>query len=63
MTVDFATADGTATARRLRAHSTGTLTFAPGVTTEDDHGPVNGDTIVEPDETFFVNLIGRLANV
>ena len=36
--------------------TSGTLTFAAGTTTGTITVPVNGDTTVEPDETFFVNL-------
>jgi hypothetical protein len=56
VTVDFATADGTATAPGDYAATSGTLTFAPGETTKTIAVSVNGDTLVEPDETFFVNL-------
>src|SRR5262249_7226610 len=34
------------------------LTFAPGVTAQHFHVLVNGDTKVEPNEQFFVNLSG-----
>src|SRR5204862_376659 len=34
----------------------GTVTFSPGQTTRTISIPVNGDTLFEPDETFFVNL-------
>ncbi len=57
VTVDVATADGTATAPSdYTAVPTTTLTFAPGVTTQTVTVNVNGDTTVEPNETFFVNL-------
>jgi hypothetical protein len=56
VTVDFATADGTATAPSDYTSASGTLTFAPGETTKTITVSVNGDTLVEPDETFFVNL-------
>ncbi len=55
-TVDWATADGTATAPSDYTAASGTLTFAPGDSTETLTVLVNGDTSVEPDETFFVNL-------
>ena len=38
--------------------TSGTLTFAPGELTKTITVPVVGDTTVEPDETFFVNLTG-----
>ncbi|KAF0249046.1 MAG: Endoglucanase, partial [bacterium] len=56
VTVDFATANGTATAGSDYVASSGTLTFAPGVTSQTISVTVNGDNTVEPDETFFVNL-------
>jgi hypothetical protein len=56
VTVDFTTAPGTATAPSDYTITTGTLTFAPGETTRNVTVPVIGDTSVEPDETFFVNL-------
>jgi len=55
-TIDFATADGTATAGSDYAASLGTLTFDPGVETLTVAVTVNGDTDEESDETFFVNL-------
>jgi hypothetical protein len=56
VTVAFATADGTATAPGDYTSTSGTLTFAPGVLVQTVTVPVNGDTILEPNETFFVNL-------
>jgi hypothetical protein len=57
VTVDFATADGMATsADGDYAADSGTLTFAPGETNQFIHVLVNGDSIVEHDEDFFVNL-------
>jgi Tol biopolymer transport system component len=56
VTVDYATADGTATAGSDYMATSGTLTFAPGTTTQTIHVPVTGDTTVEPDETFDVVL-------
>jgi hypothetical protein len=57
VTVDYATADGTATAASGDyVAQVGILTFAPGVTSLTISVPVNGDTTFEPDETFFVNL-------
>lgn len=56
VTVDFATADGTASAPSDYGETSGTLTFAPGETGKTVSVPVNGDTLVEPDETFLVNL-------
>jgi hypothetical protein len=56
VTVDYTTAPGTATAPSDYAITAGTLTFQPGETTRNVTVAVVGDTDVEPDETFFVNL-------
>jgi hypothetical protein len=58
VTVTFATADGTATAGSDYTATSGTLTFAPGVTTQTITVSVIGDTNPEPNETFLVNLSG-----
>jgi len=57
-TVNFTTADNTAAAGSDYTAVTGTLTFAPGVTSQLITVPVLGDTLNEPNETFFVNLSG-----
>ena len=62
ITVDFATADGTATAPGDYTAATGTVTFAPGDTSETVTVQVNGDTAVEPDETYDVNLSNATGN-
>lgn len=54
--VDFATADGSATAGVDYVANAGTLTFGPTVATQTITVLVNGDTIFEGDETFTVNL-------
>ncbi len=57
VTVKYATADGTATvADNDYVAKSGTLTFAPGTTTQTIGVTINGDTKVENDETFTVNL-------
>src|SRR6266540_2148486 len=56
VTVDFATADDTATAADDYLSAGGTLVFDPGQTTQSVSVSVNGDTLDEPDETYFVNL-------
>src|SRR6185503_15070214 len=57
VTVAYATANGTATtAGSDYVAKNGTLTFAAGVTTQSIAVTVNGDTTVEPNETFVVNL-------
>jgi hypothetical protein len=55
-TVDWATADGTATAPADYLSASGTLTFPPGVVSQPVTVQVVGDTAVETDETFLVNL-------
>ncbi|HUQ32737.1 MAG TPA: Calx-beta domain-containing protein [Pyrinomonadaceae bacterium] len=55
-TVKYDTANGTATSGSDYQSSSGTLTFAPGETSKTISVTVNGDTSIEPDETFFVNL-------
>jgi C4-type Zn-finger protein len=62
VTVDFTTADGTATAPGDYVASRGTVTFAPGETAKTVTVQVNGDTTVEPDETFTVNLTNAVGN-
>jgi hypothetical protein len=59
VTVDYTTADGTATAADSDyVASAGTLTFAPGETTKTVLTAVPGDTTSEPDEAFVLNLGG-----
>jgi large repetitive protein len=58
VTVDFTTADGTATAGPDYVPTSGTLTFAPGETTATITVAVLGDVSVEPTETFVVKLSG-----
>ncbi|MEH1819450.1 MAG: Calx-beta domain-containing protein [Nostoc sp.] len=56
VTVNYATANGTATSGSDYTATTGTLTFNPGNTSKTLTVAVTGDTIFEPNETFFVNL-------
>src|SRR5262245_44010751 len=56
VTVDYSAANGTATAGSDYQAVAGTLTFNPGETTKTVTVPVYGDTLDEPDETFFLNL-------
>jgi Ca2+-binding RTX toxin-like protein len=56
ITVDYATADDSATAGEDYTTTIGTLTFAAGETTQTITVPVLGDTTDEADETFFINL-------
>ena len=58
VTVNYSTADGTATAGSDYAAKTGTLTFAAGETSKTITVAVTGDTVVEANETFAVKLAG-----
>jgi len=61
VTVTYATADGTATAGgNDYVPISGTLTFAPGETTETITVVVNPDMNKDADETFFVDLSGAV---
>jgi len=56
VTVNYATANGTATAGSDFAAGSGVLTFAPGQITTTATIAINGDVTVEPNENFLVNL-------
>lgn len=56
VTVDFTTTPGTALAGSDYTTTSGTLTFLAGQTTQTITVNVVGDTSVEPNETFTVNL-------
>ncbi|MDQ3712260.1 MAG: FG-GAP-like repeat-containing protein [Acidobacteriota bacterium] len=56
VTVNFATTNGTATAPDDYQSAAGSLSFAPGETIKTVTVLVIGDTEVEPNETFTVNL-------
>jgi probable HAF family extracellular repeat protein len=58
VTVNYATADGSATAGSDYQSTSGTLTFAPGETSKTITVQVIGDRLAEPNETFVVNLSG-----
>src|SRR6266480_4102615 len=58
VTVNFATANNTATAGSDYVANSGSLTFLSGESTKTVTVQVNGDTASEPNETFFVNLSG-----
>jgi Ca2+-binding RTX toxin-like protein len=60
VTVNYATADGTAVAGSDYTATSGTLTFNPMTTspTAPLSVPLVTDALDEPDETFFVNLSG-----
>lgn len=56
VTANYATTAGTATAGVDYQATSGTLTFNPGQTIKTVNVLVNGDTAVEPDETFHLVL-------
>ena len=56
VTVNYTTADATSAAGTDYVAASGTLTFAAGQTTKTVTVTINGDTTVEPNETFVVNL-------
>lgn len=62
VTVNYATADGTAIAGEDYLAAFDTLTFAPGETTRTFTVEVLADATREPDETLFVNLSGASSN-
>src|SRR5207253_8617271 len=56
VTVDFATADGTASAGSDYVAHSGQVSFAPGETSHTVSIPIIGDTTPEASETFTVTL-------
>jgi PKD repeat protein len=56
VTVNYATANGTATAGSDYTAASGSVTFAPGQTTATVTINVTGETYLEPDETFALAL-------
>jgi len=56
VTVNYSTANGTATAGSDYVALLGNLTFNPGETSKPIRVLVNGDPTPEPNENFFVNL-------
>jgi PKD domain/Calx-beta domain len=61
VSVQSATSDNTATEPGDYQATSGTLTFTPGgATSEFITVTVNGDTLDEPDETYFVKLFGAM---
>ena len=55
-TLDFATADGSATAAADYVATSGTLTFAPGASSGQITVPIKGDVLGEGDETLFLRI-------
>ena len=62
VTVNYATANGTATAPGDYTATSGTATFAPGETTKDIVVTVNDDAVKEANETLTFTLSGVNAN-
>ena len=60
VSVDYATADDTATQPADYTSTSGSLTFLPGQTVHTMSVSVVGDTLSETNETFFVNLSGAI---
>ena len=58
VTVDYVTGNGTAAAGADYQAATGTVTFAPGETSQTITVQVAGDRLPEPNETFVVTLSG-----
>jgi len=58
VTVNYSTTNGTGSAGSDYVAQSGTLTFDPGETLKNIIIQVTGDTALEPNETFFVNLSG-----
>jgi urease beta subunit len=56
VTVNYATADGSATAPSDYVSVSGTVTFNPGETTKTIIVQIAGDFVVEPNETYSVSL-------
>jgi Calx-beta domain len=56
VTVNYASADGTATGGSDYTAVSGTLTFNPGVTQQTISIPITNDSVVEGNETFTVTL-------
>ncbi len=60
VTVNYATANGSATAGVDYYATSGTLSFAAGETSKTINVGVKGDRVAESDETFFVNLTNAM---
>jgi hypothetical protein len=62
VTVNYATANGSATAGSDYQAKSGSVTFAPGETVKTITIVLNGDKTRESNETFFVDLFGPSSN-
>ena len=58
ISVDYATVNSSATSGSDYVATVGTLSFATGVISRTFSVTINGDNLVEPNETFLVNLFG-----
>lgn len=58
VTVNYASADATATSGQDYTATSGTVTFAPGTTSQSIAVPVVGDLVPEATETFMITLTG-----
>jgi hypothetical protein len=63
VSVNYATANGTAAAGADYASTLGTLTFAASESSRTISVPIVGDTLDEYDEQFFVNLLSAAGGV
>jgi len=63
VTVEYATADGTALAGLDYTAVAGTLTLAPGTTTATISVPILNDSLLEADETFLLRLANPSAGI
>jgi hypothetical protein len=64
VTVNYSTADGTASAASGDyVAKAGTVTFGPGSTSQTVTVTLNGDMVLEGDETFFLNLVAVTGGV
>jgi hypothetical protein len=63
VSVNYATANNTAAAGADYTSTSGTLTFGAGESSQTFSVPVNGDTLDEYDEQFFVNLSNAVGGV
>ncbi len=62
VSVGYVTQNGTATAGSDYQSTAGVVTFAAGETVKTVTVPVIGDTVREPDEVFYLNLVNPSAN-
>jgi hypothetical protein len=63
VSVNFTTGNGSATSGSDYAATSGTVTFAPGVTSKTIRVPVLDDAVYEGNETFVVNLSNPVGGV